>query len=124
MLSERTETFDTLCANAHDSTTAVPNPVVVAPLVTSSIHDDVERLVQIAAQLFSVIERQIHDIEADLTLSLRESVRSSDQTVFKEHLIRSAVNLTASLQEVAARLSERSPTANDRARGLPTSFAR
>ena len=73
----------------------------------SPLHDDVERLIQIAAQLFAAIERQIHRIEDDLTFTSGKNLVSGGQTMFKEQLIRTAQALDASLQDIAQHLSDR-----------------
>jgi hypothetical protein len=72
-----------------------------------SLHDDIERLIDIAAQLFSAIEVHIHHLEAVLTSTSRDEMKSSTQTVFKEQLIRTAASLNASLCEVAIHLEGR-----------------
>jgi hypothetical protein len=72
-----------------------------------SIQDDVERLIEIAAQLFSAIERQIHHIEEELVIACGEHVRSFAQTVFKERLIHCAESLEISIQEIALQLERR-----------------
>jgi hypothetical protein len=72
-----------------------------------SIQDDVERLIDIAARLYSAIERQIHDIEEELVVACGEHVRTIAQTVFKERLISCATSLDASLQEIAVNLEQR-----------------
>jgi hypothetical protein len=72
-----------------------------------SLHDDIERLIDIAAQLFSAIEVHIHHLEEVLTSSHGEGIASSTQTVFKEQLIRTAASLNASLCEVAIHLEGR-----------------
>jgi hypothetical protein len=71
------------------------------------LHDDIERLIDIAAQLFSAIEVHIHHLEDVLTSPNRDDVKSSSQTVFKERLIRTAASLNASLCEVALNLEGR-----------------
>jgi hypothetical protein len=80
-------------------------------VLSSSIQDDVERLIQIAAQLFGAIERQIHRIEQDLNYSQSKQMASGGQIVFKEQLIRTAANLDASLQEIVVHLGERAERA-------------
>jgi hypothetical protein len=69
-----------------------------------NLHDDIERLIDIAAQLFSAIEVHIRHLEQVLTSANRDEVKSSTQTVFKEQLIRTAASLNASLCEVALHL--------------------
>jgi len=75
--------------------------------LSTPIQDDVERLIEIAAQLFGAIERQIHHIEQDLNYSHSSGVATSHQTVFKEQLIRTAVSLHDSLNEIAVHLGDR-----------------
>jgi len=72
----------------------------------TTIQDDVERLIEIAAQLFSAIERQIHDIESDLRPALGEEIWMSERTIFKERLIQSAQHLDHSLQEITKHLGQ------------------
>jgi hypothetical protein len=74
---------------------------------SNSIQDDVERLIHIAAQLFSAIERQIRHIEEDLMSSSGLKVSKGGQTVFKEQLIQTVRALDASLQEIALHLGQR-----------------
>jgi hypothetical protein len=78
------------------------------PSESGSLQDDVERLIEIAAELFSAIERQIHLMEEELVTAYGEQVRPYAQTVFKERLISCAKNLDTSLQEIALNLERRS----------------
>lgn len=73
----------------------------------TTIQDDVERLIQVAAQLFSAIERQIHDIESDLLPREGEQIWLSERTIFKERLIQSAQDLEHSLQEITKHLGQK-----------------
>src|ERR1035441_5890747 len=50
----------------------------------SPLHDDVERLIEIADQLFAAIERQIHRIEDDLTFTSGKNMVAGGQTMFKK----------------------------------------
>jgi len=75
--------------------------------VEASLQDDVERLLEIAGQLFSAIERQIHRIEEELVFSCGEQVRAYAQTVFKERLIRCAQSLDMSIQDIGLHLERR-----------------
>jgi hypothetical protein len=75
--------------------------------VDASLQDDVERLLDIAGQLFSAIERQIHRIEEELAFACGEEVRAYAQTVFKERLIRCAQSLDMSVQEIGQHLERR-----------------
>jgi hypothetical protein len=72
-----------------------------------TLQDDVERLIRIAGQLFSTIERQIHSIEVGLAVAEEEGDAFKSQTVLKEHLIRTALSLNESLHDVALRIEER-----------------
>jgi hypothetical protein len=117
MLLENTDSPDGSSWIAPLSTTAGPTPAVVDNPGGASIHDDVERLIQIAMQLFSAIERQIHNIEVDLMFARSEVTTLSSVTVFKEQLIRSATNLDTSLQEIARHLGERATAHTEHARG-------
>jgi hypothetical protein len=81
-----------------------PQVSLVVPSEYSTIQDDVERLIEIAAQLFSALERQIHGIEVDLLSTLGENLWSGERTVFKEQLIQTATNLDTSLRTVAEHL--------------------
>ena len=75
--------------------------------VDASLQDDVERLLDVAGQLFSAIERQIHRIEEELVFACGEQVREYTQTVFKERLIRCAQSLNMSIQEIGFHLERR-----------------
>jgi hypothetical protein len=74
---------------------------------SGSLQDDVERLIEIAAELFSAIERQIHLMEEELVTAYGEQVRPYAQTVFKERLISCAKSLDTSLQQIALNLERR-----------------
>jgi hypothetical protein len=74
----------------------------------ASLQDDVERLIGIAGQLFSTLERQIHSVEEGLQMAEEESDVFKSQMVLKEHLIRTALGLNDSLHVIAVRLEERS----------------
>jgi hypothetical protein len=94
---------------------------VVAHNLGESVREDVEHLIHIAGQLFSAIERQIHAIEVDLTSTHSDVPSMNSALVFKEHLIRSATNLNASLQEIAHHLGDRAGS-NEQTRGGRASF--
>jgi hypothetical protein len=66
--------------------------------------DDVERLIHIAAKLFTAIERQIQAIERDLLSTLDEDLWFVGRTVFNEQLIQSSLELDSSLQQIANHL--------------------
>jgi hypothetical protein len=72
-----------------------------------SLQDDVERLLEIAGQLFSAIERQIHRIEVEMVFVAGEQVREYAQTVFKERLINCAESLDLSIKEIGLHLERR-----------------
>jgi hypothetical protein len=71
------------------------------------LQDDVERLIDIAAELFSAIERQIHRIEEELAFAGGEEVRAYAQTVFKERLIRCAQSLEVSIHDIGVHVERR-----------------
>lgn len=71
------------------------------------LQDDVERLIEIAGELFSAIERQIHRIEEELTFAGGEGVREYASTVFKERLIRCAQSLEQSIHDIAVHIERR-----------------
>jgi len=73
----------------------------------NSLQDDVERLLEIAGQLFSAIERQIHRMEEELVHDLGEEVRAHTQVVFKERLITCAEGLDTSIREIGLHLERR-----------------
>ena len=75
--------------------------------VEASLQDDVERLLEIAGQLFSAIERQINRIEEELVFACGEQVRAYAQTVFKERLIRCAKSLDVSIHDIGLHLERR-----------------
>jgi hypothetical protein len=83
----------------------VSEPRTAAP--ANSLQDDVERLLDIAGQLFTAIERQIHRMEEELVRDLGEEVRAQTQTVFKERLIRCAECLDKSIREIGLHLEQR-----------------
>jgi len=70
----------------------------------TAFQDDVERLIHIAAQLFTAIERQIHAIERALLSTLDEDLWFVGRTVLKEQLIQSSLDLDSSLQQIANHL--------------------
>jgi len=71
------------------------------------IEEDVERLIEIAAQLFTAIERQIHQIEEELVIACGEHVRTFAQTIFKERLIQCSESLELSIKEIGLQLEQR-----------------
>jgi len=87
--------------------------VVDAP-TGASIQGDVERLIEIAAHLFSAIERQIHSIEVELMLAQSEMATLGTVTVLKERLIQSASALDTSMQEIALRLGKHATSLEER----------
>jgi hypothetical protein len=73
-----------------------------------TLHADVERLIGIAGQLFSTIERQIRSVEEGLAAAENQGDTFTSQTVLKEHLISTALRLNESLHDIAVRLEDRS----------------
>jgi hypothetical protein len=71
------------------------------------LQDDVERLIDIAGELFSAIERQIHRIEVELAFVSGEEDRAHAQIVFKERLIRCAQDLELSIHEIGIHIERR-----------------
>jgi hypothetical protein len=71
------------------------------------LQDDVERLIEIAGELFSAIERQIHRIEEELVFAGGEAVLAYAQTVFKERLIRCAQSLELSIHDIGLHVERR-----------------
>src|SRR5580692_4648500 len=71
------------------------------------LRDDVEQLIEIAGELFSAIERQIHLIEEQLAVTGSEEEREYAQTIFKERLIRCAQSLELSIHDVAIHVERR-----------------
>jgi len=72
-----------------------------------SLQDDVERLLEIAAQLFSAIERQIQRIAEDLVCACGEKVRAYAQSAFKERLVLCAESLDTSIHAIDLHLERR-----------------
>jgi hypothetical protein len=103
MLLERAEAPDSP-DRAHEADFAA-SPTEAHEL-GSPIQDDVERLIEIAGQLFGAIERQIHHIEQDLNFSQSKGTAQNGQTVFKEQLIRTAASLHQSLNDIAIHLGD------------------
>ena len=79
----------------------------------TTIQGDVERLIDIAAQLFIAIEQQIHDIELDLTSTRGAVAWGHERMIFKEQLIRSSLNLDSSLHQIASHLGHPSFESTD-----------
>jgi hypothetical protein len=117
---EKTEPPQPVEEISPPSITAVPTSAVIGHNLGDSIREDVEHLIHIAGQLFSAIERQIHAIEVDLTSTESDIPSINGAIVFKEHLIRSATNLNASLQEITHHLGVAG--SNEQARGGRASF--
>src|SRR5580693_7347447 len=79
------------------------------PDASGGIQDDIERLIEIAAELFSAIERQIHLMEEALLITTDDQVGPYAPTLFKERLIQCAESLETSLQDIAHNLLQRTP---------------
>jgi hypothetical protein len=97
MLSRSFESPDAQDTYLHD----------VSEPAGGSLQDDVEQLLDIAGQLFSAMERQIHCMEEDLVRDCGEQVREYAQTVFKERLIRCAESLDVSIKKIDLNLERR-----------------
>ena len=80
------------------------SPEEVKVVGNGTIQGDVERLINVAAQLFSLIEGQVHELGDELVSTFNENVRVSGRGVVKEEVIRSAANLDSSLQEISEHL--------------------
>lgn len=76
---------------------------------SGGIQDDIERLIEIAAELFSAIERQIHLMEEALLITTGDQFGPYAPTLFKERLIQCAESLETSLQDIAHNLLQRTP---------------
>jgi hypothetical protein len=79
---------------------AAPVAPSSATTVDGTIQGDVERLIKVAAQLFSLIEGQVHELGDELVSNFNENVRVNGRGVIKEEVIQSAANLDSSLQEI------------------------
>ncbi len=101
MLSTNSDASDDEQGYLHDVSEQSPATTDV------SLQDDVERLLEIAGQLFSAIERQIHRIEEELVFAAGEQVREYAHTVFKERLINCAESLALSIKEIGLHLERR-----------------
>src|SRR5665213_654603 len=77
---------------------------VESTIADGTIQGDVERLIKIAAQLFSLIEGKMHELEDELVTTFNENVRVGGRGVIKEELIQSAASLDSSLQEISDHL--------------------
>ncbi len=99
MLSRKTETRPDEAGYLHD--------VARAPGNAATLQDDVERLLEIAEQLFTAIERQIHRIEDNLGRAYGEEAQTYAETIFKERLIHCAESLHVSVQEIGHHLERR-----------------
>ena len=109
MLSRNSESLnnESTDESSDESTGYLHEVPELLSTVSESIQDDVERLIEIAAELFSVIERQIHLMEDELVIARGEHARTFAQTVFKERLISCAESLDTSLNEIARTLERR-----------------
>jgi hypothetical protein len=85
--------------------------IEVSKRLTSStrgtLADDIGRIVAIAAQLFSAIERQTHMIEEELVIACGEQARPFAQSAFQDRLTTCAKGLDTSLHEIALNLKQR-----------------
>ncbi|MGB8196611.1 MAG: hypothetical protein WCF25_06365 [Acidimicrobiales bacterium] len=72
-----------------------------------SLREDVERIVNVAEQLFSAIERHTQLIEEELVIACGEQARPIAQSAFQARLQTCATNFDSSLQEIAQTLTQR-----------------
>ncbi len=72
-----------------------------------SLREDVERIVNVAEQLFSAIERHAHLIEDELVIACGEQARPIAQTALRARLQTCATSFDSSLQEIAQNLTQR-----------------
>jgi len=77
-----------------------------APNDIVDLRDDVEYLIDIAVRLFSTIERGISSVELSLKVAHDRGGQLATSTELKERLIREAMNLNSSLEDLARRLGE------------------
>jgi hypothetical protein len=68
---------------------------------------EVERLVDIAEELFSAIEQQIHRIEHELVFAVLEEVPANAQALFKERLRRCAQGLELAIRDIGGYVDQR-----------------
>ena len=110
--------IDTINAplSLREPTRSVPDAPAPGTGDMERLDDQVERLLAIAVQLFSLVERQIHLIESGYAATRDTGGLANGETIFKEILIHSAVGLDASLHEIAARLADWADGMNARLR--------
>ncbi|HEY5265692.1 MAG TPA: hypothetical protein VIJ40_02655 [Acidimicrobiales bacterium] len=89
-----------------------------------TIQGDVERLINVAAQLFSLIEGQVHDLGDELVSTFNENVRMNGRGVVKEEIIQSAANLDSSLQEIRDHLGREDARFTRRRQFLSRQFSK
>ncbi|HVB51715.1 MAG TPA: hypothetical protein VND89_08290 [Acidimicrobiales bacterium] len=99
-------------------------PVAESRIADGTIQGDVERLIKVAAQLFSLIEGKVHELEDELVTTFDENVRVSGRGVIKEELIQSAASLDSSLQEIRDHLGREDARFTKRRLFLSRQFSR
>jgi hypothetical protein len=72
-----------------------------------TLADDIGRIVAIAAQLFSAIERQTHLIEEELVIACGEQARPFARSTLQDRLTTCANGLDVSLHDIALNLKQR-----------------
>ena len=111
--------------DAHHARSSVPTsfPEAAKVVQDGTIQGDVERLINVAAQLFSLIEGQVHELGDELVSTFNENVRVSGRGVVKEEVIRSAANLDSSLQELSDHLGKEDARFTKRRQFLSRQFS-
>ena len=99
-------------------------PVAETTIADGTIQGDVERLIKVAAQLFSLIEGKVHELEDELVTTFNENVRVSGRGVIKEELLQSAASLDSSLQEIRDHLGREDARFTKRRLFLSRQFSR
>ena len=89
-----------------------------------TIQGDVERLINVAAQLFSLIEGQVHELGDELVSTFNENVRVNGKGVVKEEIIQSAANLDSSLMEIRDHLGREDARFTSRRQFLRRQFSK
>jgi len=90
---------------ASSQVAASPPPTAPGDATVTSVQDDVGRLVKVAAELFALIEAQVHVIEDGLTARARQNSRATNAADVKDEILQSASNLDTSLKSIRDHLS-------------------
>jgi hypothetical protein len=72
-----------------------------------SLREDVERIVNVAEQLFSAIERHAHLVEEELVITCGEQARPIAQSALHARLQTCATSFDSSMQEISQTLTQR-----------------